>query len=316
MDFGKEFRDAWTLLKANPATTIPQAISILLFALWFMAIIHTSGAVPLVQDLIRADHEFKATHPEPSMFDFAAYEQYSADQDAFYAAQFGGSLEDTVLQLFTLDLLKRLLILTAVAMLLTFYATTIAYAAVGIVAVGSPFTLASTLKLTNKLFLRHIGMRILQTLILFVPLLVGALLVIGAFFVHEALGILLLIVAILAGIAYMVYIGTRLAFCEPAMFMKQLPAVDSIGASFAATRGRFGSAFAVLVIVSLLSWFASGISYQPLVEIFVGFSLSVATAKLAALSIIFVFLLVVHAAVFTVRDLFLFMAYREFDTHG
>lgn len=315
MDFGKEFRDAWTLLKSHPATMVPQAISILLFAAWLFAIVYSTGALPLAQDYIAAQHEFEAQNPAPGAFDLAAAQDYQSARDAFVGEYLDANTE-RIENLFSLENLKRILILTAVSTLLTFYTTTAAYAAVGLVSTGEKFTLNSTLRLTNKLFMRHVGVRLLQLGLLFIPVAVFTILIIGLYMISAILGFIIAIVGILAAIAYLIYLATRLAFCEPVLFMKRLPAVDCVGESFSTTRKRFGNALVVLVIISLLSWLAGGISYGPLVEMFVALSLSYALAKLIAISIIFIFLLVVHAAVFTLRDLFLFMAYREFDNHG
>jgi hypothetical protein len=309
VDIGDEFKSALRSFKAHPGVAVPQAISILMLAVYFIALLTTTGLGTVLQDVIRINQEFEKNNPEPSRWSSERAEWERALQAEYEAAGITQKME----ALSNWETGLRFLILSAIFFIATFYASTSAYAAVALTVNGDGPRAKKTLHLTNRLFWRHVGVRIWQLIFLLWPMVVVlmALLLANG---HPLIGILSIFFVLLMYVVYLTYIATRLAFCEPALFLQQLGVVDTIGESFRTTRGKFGSALLVLVIVSLISWLAGGLAYRPLVHIFIGLSFSYAAAKIISLGILFVFLLLVHAAIFAIRDLFLFFAYREFRT--
>lgn len=145
-----------------------------------------------------------------------------------------------------------------------------------------------------KYIFRYIWLKILVSLIfLIVPVILFliSLTTIGI----SWLFILLIFISVCVSLIYFIFIGVRLIFVEPVMFIKNESATETIKIAFKSTKGKFWFAFLIGILIYMIN-FVSGF-FNSFVFTFI---------------FLFPFLAVIYALGSTFSQAFRFYAYLQF----
>jgi hypothetical protein len=294
MDISAQFVIAWKQLRKYPALIIPQAIGILVSIVALLVFLQLSGASALLADY----HTAQLTYAH----DPAVLQDYTVNV-------FGEQL----FSLFTVHNLLLALSVLTVSFIIGMYFSTLSYAAIAAVQEKKKPTVRAVFTQTHTQLLSHTLLRILELLILLVPLAILAGIAAAAYFgFHPLLLVLILIPYAIALIAYMIYVNTRLTFTTPVLFRERVSAVNALRRSWSVTYRQFKDAFIIVLIAFVFSVIVGQLTQRPIAALFEALSFSAHTARIIATSIIAMFFILVHAAAFVLRDLFIFNAYNAF----
>lgn len=191
------------------------------------------------------------------------------------------------------------------------YFSSLSYVMVMLAYETKKFGYAHVLRIANKLFVNLFLLRIFTGLIFILPLIFVIFLII-VFGVVPVLALLISFVLILLIIVYWVFMGLRLFFVTPILYLERRSSSDSIRHSYLITKGNLKEVFLLwltLVLISLvMGWFIN----QPLYNLYIPLLfLNKFPFVFVSLLFMFFFLLLTSFA-YTFQKLFLFCSYREF----
>lgn len=272
-DITRAIKSSLTLLKENKAIAIPQAISLLTIVILAVAFLYASGAVQPVKDLVRLEEEFKDKKQEylwdtsnmenesylPELFKYITRDSEESEyyrEFAMYAMEKGydfGRIE----RLFSFNNLMLLLVFIFTGTLIGIFFNTMSYAYI-VETMKKGYTGVQPLVMKSlHLSFEYIGLKVLETLIVLVPIFLATVVLVLAFALTPLLAALFLIFFILAMIAYVFFISVKLLFTEPKLFLEDKGPLEAIRGSFELTKKSFLYSFIILLIMGVFVMIAN-----------------------------------------------------------
>ena len=325
VDIGRDFGDSFNFLMRNKKLIVPIFFSILIPLILVSMFIYLSGLNPLMKELGAYNREFEQqkaaylANPENigeqgyagNLLNYLgkdnARSTYNDEYAAFLAekefdwSRFADLINPKNIILFILFVL--LIVLSS------FYLSCMSYA---IIVMALRKKKASAAHATNWFLWKFLSLKILKLLIVFGPIALAALVIIPLFTFNKFLGVITIIIAFLAMMAYLVLVGLRLFFIEPALFAEGRPALETVRESWGLTKGYLKKVLLIFFVITGISLFINSFVGQPLYGAYSNFLFEPSWLRSAVNFLLVAVFLVLEAFVFTFQRIFLFHTYLDF----
>ena len=194
----------------------------------------------------------------------------------------------------------------------SFYLSCASFALITLNIKNKELNLSNTLELTNKFLLSLLSLRILSLLIIGLPILLGILIVVLFFFVNVLLGGIFTFLLIIGAIVYIIFIGLRLFFSTPIMFIEENKAKDSIKISYNITKHHLKQVFIIFAVIYGITLFINSFVGSPLYGSFISLLTTGNVLKFIITLLVVILFLLLEAFMLAFENMFFFYSYIDF----
>ena len=131
----------------------------------------------------------------------------------------------------------------------------------------------------------------------------------------EITAILGVFAALLLYLGYAIFIGVRLLFALPILFIEEKGVLQSLKQSFTSTKGHFKQVFFIGFVILGIGIFINSFVAQPLYDIFYNFIFGPNFLKISANFIFLLLFLALESIVMTFQRIFLFNSYLDYKAN-
>ncbi len=325
IDIKKIFEDSFNLLNKQRKLAIPLLIATAIPLALIFLFIQSSGLGPLLRELAAAEGEFqeqkidylidrenlKDENYVLELFGYLGRDSANSPYNDQFSDYLTGKGFDY--SRFIPLLNARNGIMLGIFILLG-TAGVIYFSAMSYIVI-SPATAKnkamSAAEATNRLVFRFVGTGILLSIIFIAPIIM----VILAAYLSPMLAAVILIPFIILYIAYLIFVGTKLLFALPIMFIEDRGAFASLKQSFVSTKGRFKQAFFIGFVIFGIGMFINSFVARPLYDIFYNVIFEPNFLKISANSVFLLLFLALESIVITFQRIFLFSSYINYTSN-
>ncbi|MEK6983293.1 MAG: hypothetical protein AABX33_01870 [Nanoarchaeota archaeon] len=325
MDIAKDFTTSFNELKKHKVIAVPTLLSLIIPSILFLIFFYASGLYGLSTDLLKL------------------YQQFDEEQRAFlFENPDTGNRNNTLNQInyiFETDEYKRdfinylgqkgydwkiwlsLINPGNIALLITFvlaifiislYLSCASFAIITLNLKNKDLSFSNTIALTNRFLLSLLSLRLLFSIIIGLPILLGILMTVVFFFINVILGGVFTFLLIIGAIAYAIFIGIRLFFSTPIMFIEEKKAKDSIKTSYNLTKHHSKQVLIVFAIIYGIMVFLNSFIGSPLYSSFINLFTTGSILKFIVTLLVVIFFLVLEAFTLAFENMFFFYSYIDF----
>jgi len=322
------FNDSFNLLLYNKKTIIPILLSIIFIFILTSLFLNLSGLNPLLKELHSVSAEFDNQKTDYLINTTnIGEENYSSELITYlskgssnspYNKELSGYLGEkgfewsNYKQLLNSRNINLLVIFIIIGVIGLFYFSCMTYAMIALAIHKKDIGFQNVIKVTNNFLLQFLWLRILLTFILIVPLAIVIGITTYIYSFNMILSLFSGLISFILIMIFMVFIGLRLFFAIPAMYVDQKNAIDSIKHSFQITRGQIWQVVIIFSIIWGISIFLNSFIGQPLSGTYSNVMFGSNWIKISINFILVLFFVILQSFVFTFEHIFLFYSYIDF----
>lgn len=336
MDIRSDFTKSFNLLMHHKRIIIPAIISVIIPLILIATFLNISGFTPLIKEFYALQKDFdnqktsyllNAQNMNDSAYvgELSTYLSKESDDSPYqtefwkYAESEGfgmSGFESKFMELITPKNLLLLIIFILIGIIAELYFTSMAYSIITLSIQEKDLRPGSVLDVTNHFFLKLLSVRLLFIPIIVIPLLV--LLVFGVlfFFLNMFLGIFAALIFILLFIVYAIYVGVRLVFVIPMLYIEQEGAIDSMKHSWKITHAHIWRVVVLFFIIYGINVVMNNVLTQPLHSTYMNALLGNETFRIIINIVLVALFVLLEGIIISIQNLFLFYSYidyKEFD---
>lgn len=328
MGISEIFSIVFNRLKTRKILLLPGIVSFLITALLVVSFLFMTGSYDVLGELrvqyvsynqatdsfVEANLTSNETNTTLKAWDFLFRGTMHREGFVEYAKNNGVDFWAEFINLLTPYNITLFVIFSFVILLSSYYLHCATYSLIGMDARNKKITLTSGIQETNTFFFRYAWQQILKIGIFILTMFGGMLAllpVIVAFMIYPAFGILVLIAWALLYIGLMILILFRFFYSTPAMFVDDLPAVDSIKKSNLLAKHNKANIFVIGLLLVAFSIIVSQI-IDPLYALLMDSLFWQSVFAVIPFVLVLCVLAVVSSIGIVFSTLFLFHAYIDF----
>jgi len=222
------------------------------------------------------------------------------------------SQSDKLYNLITVENIILLIIFVFIGIISLIYLTCATFSLITLNICKKDLNFYDMIKLTNKYLFRYISLNILYALIIIIPTLLVFLVAFLIFSTQKVLGIFSAVIAVILLLVYMIYIGLRLFFSTPILFIEKKSASQSLLYSFHITKGHLKQVFIIYTIILGISLLSGQISGNPIQSSIIEYFKSENVFKSIFMIFLIAIFVLIEAIVVALEQLFFFYSYVDF----
>jgi len=290
--------------------------------------LNLSGLNPLLKEIISSSSEFDEQKTDYLMNTTnIGEENYSSELITYlskgssnspYNKELSGYLDekgfewDNYKQLLNSRNIALLAIFIIISAIGLFYFSCMTYAMIALAIHKKDIGFQNVIKVANNFLFQFLWLRILLTFILIVPIVILIGITTFLYSFNIILGLLSGLISFILMMIYMIFIGLRLFFVTPAMYIDQKNAVSSIKHSFQITKGYIWQVVIIFSIIWGISIFLNSFVGQPLSGTYSNVMFGSNWIKIFINFILVLFFVILQSFAFTFEHIFLFYSYIDF----
>lgn len=325
MDIKKDFTTSFDQLRKHKVIIVPILLSLIVPLVLIFAYLYISGLYGVSIDLVKLANQYDKEKKDYLIRDrnlsdkeytkeligyLGESEEYKkgfskyAEEKGFDWSRFTGLINRKNIIL--------LIVFILIIIISSFYLSCASYALITLNIKNKELNFSNTIKLTNRFLLRLLSLKILLFFIILMPILLAILILISFFFIGVLLGGISILFFIILIIAYLIFIGLRLFFAMPIMFVEDKPVFSSIKQSYHLTKHHLKQVFVIFAIIYGITLFVNSVAGSPLYESFSNLMFADNIIKFIITFLIVVFFLIIESFMLAFEHMFLFYSYIDF----
>ncbi len=328
VEIKKIFSDSFNLLLHNKKIIIPILLSIIFSLILGSLFLNLSGLNPLLKEIRSASAEF-----DKQKTDYLTNTSnirggnYSSELITYlskgssnspYNKEFSGYLKEkgfewsNYKQLLNSRNIILLIIFITISIIGSFYFSCVAYTIIALAIHKKDIGFQNVIKVANRFLFQFLWLEILSAFIVIVPIAILVGITVSLYSLSKILSVLSGLIFFILIIVYIIFIGLKLLFATPAMYIDQKNAIDSIKHSFQITKGRIGQVIIILLIITGITIFSNTFINQPFSSAYSNVMFGSNWIKISISFIFVLFFIILKSFASTFEHTFLFYAYIDF----
>lgn len=325
VDISSDFKQSFNTLIHHKRIIIPTMLSIIIPFFLVYLFFNLSGINPILRevsqmkteyDSIQIDYLTKLDNVNDPNYttkllvystkysDTSKETPYDKGFMAYMVTQ-GYDPQVIITKLLTMNNLILLVTFVLLGGFISYYLTCMSFALISLSIKEHNLGVWSIVHTTNRFLFRYFTLQFFVNLIILVPFIIILGIAISLYFINIILGVLASLLFLLLFFAYVFYIGLRLAFATPLLYLEEDNPKDSIKDSYRMTKGHIKQVLIIFGIIYCMNFFINSFVATPIGNSSEGMMFG-SGGKVILNMLILLFFIVVESAILTIETVFLF----------